>query len=88
MSGRLDGKTAIVTGAASGIGREIALTFAREGAKLAIADLRLDAAEVVANEIVAAGNCATSSASTISHLTAARTPRSSPAPICTGVSAS
>jgi 3-hydroxybutyrate dehydrogenase len=49
------GKSAIVTGAASGIGREIALTFAREGAKLAIADLRLDAAEVTAKEIVAAG---------------------------------
>lgn len=36
---RLKDKVAIMTGAASGIGKEIALTFAREAAKLAIADL-------------------------------------------------
>jgi 3-hydroxybutyrate dehydrogenase len=41
---RLDGKSAIVTGAASGIGKEIALTYARAGARVAIADLNLDAA--------------------------------------------
>jgi 3-hydroxybutyrate dehydrogenase len=41
---RLDGKSAIITGAASGIGKEIALTYARAGAKVAIADLNLDAA--------------------------------------------
>jgi 3-hydroxybutyrate dehydrogenase len=51
----LAGKSAIVTGAASGIGREIALTFAREGAHVAIADLRLDAAENTAAEIRSAG---------------------------------
>lgn len=48
---QLAGKTAIVTGAASGIGREIALTFAREGAKVAIADLNLDQATTAAAEI-------------------------------------
>lgn len=48
---KLDGKCAIVTGAASGIGRDIALTFAREGAKVAIADLNLDAANGAAAEI-------------------------------------
>jgi 3-hydroxybutyrate dehydrogenase len=48
---KLEGKTAIVTGAASGIGREIASTYAREGAKVAIADLDADAANATAAHI-------------------------------------
>jgi len=52
---KLQDKCAIVTGAASGIGREIALTYAREGAKVAIADLNEQAAEATANEIHRAG---------------------------------
>jgi 3-hydroxybutyrate dehydrogenase len=47
----LEGKSAIVTGAASGIGREIAGTYARAGAKVAIADLNLDAANATAAQI-------------------------------------
>jgi 3-hydroxybutyrate dehydrogenase len=52
---KLEGKSAIVTGAASGIGREIALVYAREGAKVAIADLNLDAANGTAAQIRDAG---------------------------------
>jgi 3-hydroxybutyrate dehydrogenase len=55
---KLEGKSAIVTGAASGLGREIALTFAREGAKVAIADLDRAAAEAVAAQIRAAAGVA------------------------------
>ena len=52
---RLIDKSAIVTGAASGIGKDIALVFAREGAKVAIADLNKEAADATANEIRASG---------------------------------
>src|SRR6478672_10632306 len=48
---RLDGKVAIITGAASGIGKNIAFVFAREGAKVAIADLNQEAADTTAREI-------------------------------------
>jgi 3-hydroxybutyrate dehydrogenase len=50
-SGRLTDKVAVITGAASGIGKEIALAFAREGAKVAIADLDAGAALTAATEI-------------------------------------
>ena len=57
---KLAGKSAIVTGAASGIGREIARIYAREGALVAIADLNADAARATADEIRAAGGQAMS----------------------------
>lgn len=48
---RLDGKIAIVTGAASGFGRGIAEAYAREGAKVCVADLNGQGARDVANAI-------------------------------------
>jgi 3-hydroxybutyrate dehydrogenase len=48
---RLRDKVAVVTGAASGIGKAIALAYSHEGAKVAIADLDQDAAEAVAGEL-------------------------------------
>ena len=56
--GRFDGKVAIVTGAASGIGKDIATRFAREGAHAVIADLNIEAAEKAAAELKAAGGSA------------------------------
>jgi len=52
---RFDGRVAIVTGAASGIGKEIAIRFAAEGGIPVIADLNLEAANATAAEIKATG---------------------------------
>ncbi len=52
---KLENQVAIVTGAASGLGRAIALRYAREGARVVIADLDAEAAEAVAREACAAG---------------------------------
>ncbi len=50
---RLQDKVALVTGAAQGIGKAIALLFAREGAKVGVADLNLAGAEETCREIMA-----------------------------------
>ena len=49
--GRLDGKVAVITGAASGIGRGSALCLAREGAAVVVVDLNSQGGEQVVGEI-------------------------------------
>jgi len=48
---RLEGKTALITGAGSGIGKCIAETYGREGARVAVADINADAAKAAARGI-------------------------------------
>ena len=55
MQNQLEGKVALVTGAARGIGRGIALVLAQRGADIAAADLNLDGANEVASEITQLG---------------------------------
>lgn len=54
MAGRLEGKMALVTGAAQGLGEAMAAMFAKEGAKVALTDLNLAGAEAAAARINAA----------------------------------
>src|SRR5262245_29969783 len=53
--GRLAGKSAVVTGAAAGIGRATAALFAREGARLIVTDIRAQPLQAFRDELAAAG---------------------------------
>jgi hypothetical protein len=55
MPGHLEGKVALVTGSASGIGRATALTFAREGAKLVVADMNEEGGQQTVHMITEQG---------------------------------
>ena len=75
MSGLCEGRVAIVTGAGRGIGREHALSLARQGAKVVVNDLGgavdgtgddVSAAQLVADEIVAAGGEAVANGDSVS----------------------
>ena len=55
MSGRLDGKTALITGATGGIGTATAELFAREGARLVMVDLDPDALATLSDRLRSAG---------------------------------
>jgi len=55
LSRSVKGLTVLVTGAASGMGRATALVFAQEGAKVAVTDVTVDGAGVVADEILRRG---------------------------------
>ena len=67
MTGRLESKVAVITGAGSGIGKASAELFAREGAAVGVLDIRADAAAEVAAAIVAAGGRATGLAADVTR---------------------
>lgn len=65
---KLQNKTAIVTGAASGMGKAIAIEYAKEGANVIVSDLNLEGANVVAEEIITAGGVAAAIKTNVANL--------------------
>jgi NAD(P)-dependent dehydrogenase (short-subunit alcohol dehydrogenase family) len=72
MAGCVEGKVALVTGGASGIGLATALTFAREGAKLVIADTNADGGQHTVHMITENGGEAIFVQADVSQATARR----------------
>lgn len=68
----MDNKTAIVTGAAAGIGKAVALAFAREGARVACADIDREALQATVDEMEAIGASALALQVDVSDATAVR----------------
>ena len=66
---RLDGKVAIVTGASRGIGKSIAMAYARYGAKVIVSSRKFDACEKVVREISSVGGEAIATEANISDKT-------------------
>ncbi|WP_336787588.1 SDR family oxidoreductase [Paenibacillus sp. MMO-177] len=62
---RLSGKVAVITGAASGMGKAIAELYAAEGAKVVVSDLRADTAQTVVDGIEAKGGTAVAVAANV-----------------------
>jgi NAD(P)-dependent dehydrogenase (short-subunit alcohol dehydrogenase family) len=67
MAGMLEGKTALITGGARGIGRATALLFAQEGARVAVADMSAEGAAETVGMINASGGQAMSIAVDVTH---------------------
>lgn len=58
MTGKLEDRVAVVTGAGQGIGKAIAIRYAQEGAKVAVVDVNPETTQAVVDEITAAGGTA------------------------------
>ena len=69
--GKLDGKVALVTGGAQGIGKAIALCLAREGADVAVSDINLEKAQETCREVEALGRKALAVGGSVSEAKAA-----------------
>jgi NAD(P)-dependent dehydrogenase (short-subunit alcohol dehydrogenase family) len=67
MSTEFEGKTAVVTGGGSGIGKAVAIALAAGGANVVINDLKLEVAQAVVDEITAAGGQATAVAGDVGN---------------------
>ena len=64
---RLEQKVAVITGAASGMGKAIALLFAQEGAKIVVSDIRQETAQITVDEIKAKGGQAVAIATNVTQ---------------------